>query len=235
MKVLFIGNSHTYYNDMPHLFAEMCESLTGERTDVTMLAFSNRKLEWHCEEYFPVRFALLYGNYDYCVIQQFGHPIPPIEETEPSLEKLIRLCEGVNTKPVLYMTWAKRNEPEKAELIRGIYRTLAQKYGTLLAPMAEIFESLRIDHPEIDLDWFDGSHASPYGDYLVAATLSSLLTQHTDLSPLKDRMIDFQVRFEHGKPPTALEDAAKAEKQGDPAVTAILREYASRAVRSEIR
>ena len=24
MRVLFIGNSHTYYNDMPHLFAQIC-------------------------------------------------------------------------------------------------------------------------------------------------------------------------------------------------------------------
>lgn len=71
---------------MPHLFAAMCESLTGERADVTMLAFSNKTLDWHCEEYFSVRFALLYGGYDFCVIQQFGHPIPPIEETEPPLK-----------------------------------------------------------------------------------------------------------------------------------------------------
>ena len=231
--MLFIGNSHTYYNDMPYLFAKMCESLTGKQTDVTMLAFSNRRLGWHCEEYFPVRFALLYGNYDYCVIQQFGHPIPPIEETEPSLEKLIRLCESAGTKPVLYMTWAKRSEPEKAEQISSIYRTLAEKYHTLLAPTAEIFEALRVDHPEIDLYWIDGSHASPYGDYLIAATLASLMTHQTDLSALRNDLIDFQVRFEHGKAPTALEDAAKAKQQGNPAVTSVLREYASRAIRSE--
>ena len=29
MRVLFIGNSHTYFNDMPHLFAQMAERLTG--------------------------------------------------------------------------------------------------------------------------------------------------------------------------------------------------------------
>ena len=161
MKVLFIGNSHTYFNDMPHLFAEMCEALTGERAEATMLAFSNRTLEWHCEEYFSVRYALLYGGYDYCVIQQFGHPIPPIEETEPPVQSLIRLCESVGTKPVLYMTWAKKDEPEKVTLISGIYRTLAEKYHTLLLPAAELYETLRTEHPEINLYWIDGSHASP--------------------------------------------------------------------------
>ena len=233
MKVLFIGNSHTYFNDMPHLFAGMCETLTGEQTDVTMLAFSNRKLDWHCEEYFAVRFALLYGQYDYCVIQQFGHPVPPIEETEPPLQKLISLCESVGTKPVLYMTWAKKNEPETAQLISGIYRTLAAKYHMLLAPTAETYEALRKEHPEIDLYWFDGSHASPYGDYLIAATFAALLTGKTDLSPLTDVILDFRVRFEKGKHPTAIEGAEDAEQPGDSAITAVLREYALRAVRGE--
>lgn len=230
MKVLFIGNSHTYFNDMPHLFAGMCEALTGERTEVTMLAFSNRALAWHTEEYFSVRFALLYGGYDYCVIQQFGHPIPPIEETEPPLRKLLALCGRVGTKPVLYMTWAKRDEPEKAGYISGIYRTFAEKYGALLAPMAEIFDALMREHPEIDLFWHDGSHASPYGDYLVAATLALLLTGSADAEKLPDRLIDFRVRFSRDKDPQAIEDAKEAEIEPNPAFTKILRTYAAKAV-----
>ena len=232
MKILFIGNSHTYFNDMPHLFAKMCEALTGERTEVTMLAFSNRKLDWHCEEYFSVRFALLYGHYDYCVIQQLGHPTPPIEETEPSVEKLVHLCERVGTNPVLYMTWTKRDEPEKAALISGIYRTLAQRYHTLLAPIAEVFEALRTEHPEIDLYWFDGSHASPYGDYVIAATFAAQLTGQADLSALPDEIIDFRVRFKKDKNPSAIEDTNEAKRPADPAITAILRQYASHAARN---
>ena len=234
MKLLFVGNSHTYFNDMPELVARFVECTTGEHPAVTMLAYSCRDLAWHRREYYSLRFNLLYGGYDYCVIQQFGHPIPPIEETEPPLQKIVRLCESAGTKPVLYMTWAKKNEPEKAALISDIYRTLAVKYHALLAPAAEIFDALRTEHPEIDLYWFDGSHASPYGDYLIAAMLASLLTGQTDLSALSDKTIDFHVRFEKGKAPTAIESASAAEKQGDSAVTEILRKYASRAVQREM-
>lgn len=232
MKVLFIGNSHTYFNDMPHLFAEMCETLNGERAEVTMLAFSNRTLQWHCEEYFSVRFALLYGGYDYCVIQQFGHPMPPVEETEPPLEKLIRLCESVGTKPVLYMTWAKRSEPEQAKKISAVYRALAEKYHTLLAPMAELFAAVQAECPEIELYWADGSHASPYGDYLIAATLAATVTGKTDLSEIPDRLIDFHVRFEKDKAPTAIETVPALLKELDPTYTAKLRNYAANAVRN---
>ena len=34
MKVLFVGNSHTYFNDMPQTFADMCLKGAGEKTDV---------------------------------------------------------------------------------------------------------------------------------------------------------------------------------------------------------
>ena len=221
MKVLFIGNSHTYFNDMPHLFAAMCESLTGERTDVTMLAFSNKTLDWHCEEYFSVRFALLYGGYDFCVIQQFGHPIPPIEETEPPLRKLIELCSHVGTKPVLYMTWAKKNEPENAELISRIYRTLAEKYRTPLAPIAEIYDSLRVDHPEIELYWSDGSHASPYGDYLIAASAYGVITGKTDLD-LPPIGLDFMKDRDLGKPRKLIEDPAECAVTLDKEKTAVI-------------
>ena len=56
-KVLFIGNSHTYMNDMPEIFRQMMESATGESCDVFMLAYSARSLKWHMEEeYFSERF-----------------------------------------------------------------------------------------------------------------------------------------------------------------------------------
>ena len=47
MKVLFLGNSHTFFNDMPELFARFVEKTTGNKPDVTMLAYSGRTLEWH--------------------------------------------------------------------------------------------------------------------------------------------------------------------------------------------
>ena len=146
------------------------------------------------------------------------------------MQKLIGLCRSVGTEPVLYMTWAKKDEPEKAPTISGIYRTLAKRYGTLLAPMAELFDAVQREHPMIDLYWHDGSHASPYGDYLIAATLAMLLTGTAAPAALPDRLLDFGVRFDREKGPHAIERAEKAEIAADAQVTAILRDYAAKAV-----
>ena len=42
MKVLFLGNSHTYFHDMPALFARFGKKTCGEKPHVTMLAYSYR-------------------------------------------------------------------------------------------------------------------------------------------------------------------------------------------------
>jgi len=230
MKVLFIGNSHTYFNDMPKLFSDMCESLSGERAEVTMLAYSNRTIAWHEKEYFSIRFALLYGGYDYCVVQQFGHPMPPREETEPVFDRLVRLCRRVGTEPVLFMTWAKKDEPEKAEEIGALYRALAEKHRVPLAPIAELYEDIRTAHPEIELYWHDGSHASPYGTYLIAATFAALLNRSRDLNRLSDLSNDFRVRFRENELPSACEDVASVPVRLDPDKAKAIRNAVERAI-----
>lgn len=190
MKVLFIGNSHTYFNDMPHLFSDMCRKTGEAETDVTMIAYSGRTLAWHEKEYFSVRFNLLYGNYDYCVIQQAAHPFPPEEETIPHAERLIKLCKSVGTAPVLYMTWAEKEKPENQRNMIDTYTKLANETGTLLAPIGRIWAKIRERYPDIELYYRDGQHASVYGDYLIAATFFAVIVKG-DVSKLDDMALDF--------------------------------------------
>ena len=224
MRVLFVGNSHTYFNDMPRLFARMCGELTGQEPEVQMLAYSNRSLRWHCEEHFPLRFALLYGRFDYCVIQQQAHPFPPAEETDPYLDRITDLCRAVGTKPVVFMTWNEKARPEMAAVMSAYYRGAAERTGALLAPIGELFETLGKSSPEIELYWHDGEHASPYGDYLIAACLSALLCRPRDLSALRDEGIDFKAVFdwENGRPST-IDDPEEARLALDPKKTAAIR------------
>lgn len=223
MRVLFVGNSHTYFNDMPELFARMCERLCGKRPEVMMLAYSGRALQWHREEYFSLRFALLYGRYDYCVLQQQAHPFPPEEETRAAVRRILSLCRAGGARPVLFMTWAQQSEPEMSAVMNRFYRALAAETGALLAPVGELFARVRDEHPEIGLYWQDGAHASPYGSYLSAAVFASLLCRTRSLSALGDGGMDFHLDFsgENGLP-VALE--APAEAWLDPEKARILRE-----------
>ena len=176
MKVLFIGNSHTYFNDMPALFALFAERTTGKRPDVTMLAYSARDLSWHRKEYFAVRFNLMYGGYDFCVIQQAAHPYPPVEATMRSGGQIISLCHRCGVTPVVSMTWAEKRFPENQQIMIDTCEALAREQHARLAPVGAVWKYIRETYPETELYFDDGEHASPYGDYLIAAVLCRLLT-----------------------------------------------------------
>lgn len=224
MKILFIGNSHTYFNDMPHLFARMHERLSGRKPEVTMLAYSGRDLKWHHDEYFSLRFALLYGHYDYCLIQQQAHPFPEEDFTEQYLAKVIDLCRQTHTAPIIYMTWAAKKQPEMADAMSRFYRRMAEKYETQLLNIGELFAFINESHPEVDLYWKDGEHASPYGDYLIAAALNKLLLGVCDLEKLDSTAIDFQVHFSDSHTPEASLDRDSLTMELDKEKTAVIRQ-----------
>ena len=176
MKVLFLGNSHTYFNDMPELFARFVLKTTGQKPDVTMLSYSGRTLEWHRKEYFALRFNLMYGGYDYCIIQQAAHPYPPVEETLFWGKDIIELCHRCRVKPVIYMTWAEKAYPENQQKMIDTCEKLAADNGALLAPVGRVWQSVINKYDYIDLFFTDGEHAGLYGDFLIAAVMCKALT-----------------------------------------------------------
>ncbi len=202
IKVLFLGNSHTYFNDMPHLLSEICRQSTGCRADVTMLAYSGRTLAWHRSEYFSLRFALLYGGFDYCFIQQAAHPFPPEEETLPAGAEIARMCRETGVTPVFSMTWAEKRFPENQQKMISAYEKLATDNGALLSPVGRAWQRLLSEHPEIDLFFRDGEHASPYGDLLIAATHAALVAG-PDALRLPDHILDFRLSWNDPQRPEA--------------------------------
>ena len=215
MKVLFLGNSFTYFHDMPELFARFVEKSTGEKPTVTMLAYSGRDLNWHRKEYFSLRFNLMYGGYDYCVIQQAAHPYPPMESTLEMGGNIIDLCHRCGVKPVVSMTWAEKRFPENQQKMIDTCEKLAADNHALLAPIGKVWQSVLNKYEDIDLFHRDGEHAGPYGDFLIAAVLCKLLC-----GELSDEIIgmghnfigDCAVDFSM---PTLLEDAEKVPVELD--------------------
>lgn len=175
MNVLFLGNSHTYFHDMPELFARLAEKTCGEKPRVTMLAYSSRDLDWHCNEYFSLRFNLMYGKYDYCVIQQAAHPFPPMERTLNAGAKIIDLCHRCGVKPIVYMTWAEKCFPENQQKMIDTCEKLAAENHALLAPIGCYWRNILTEHKDIELYHTDGEHASPYGVFLIAASFCKLI------------------------------------------------------------
>jgi hypothetical protein len=190
MKVLFIGNSHTFYNDMPQTFAMLYEEIQHEKVETTMLANPAVDLEWHMKQFFNVRYNLLYGNYDYCIVQQQAHPFPGKNTTREQVLKLNAFCQEAHTKLIVTLPWAKNQSPEDQFLLNNAYEQFYTMDGIRVSPVGKVWMEIRKLYPEINLYSYDGAHASAYGDYLNACTHYAVITQQSSFG-LSNRAIDF--------------------------------------------
>ena len=102
LRILFIGNSHTYYNDMPNMVAEKSRK-EGYDCEVTMIAHGGWFLEQHVQEP-DVRFNILYGHYDYVVLQEHSHPFGPEEKLFDAVRQLNTWIREANAKPLVHQS-----------------------------------------------------------------------------------------------------------------------------------
>ena len=72
-KMLFIGNSHTYVNQMPQMVSELFRIYDDEEALPVMLTQGGMTLRWHGDQE-QTHFNIRYGHYDFVVLQQATHP-----------------------------------------------------------------------------------------------------------------------------------------------------------------
>lgn len=175
LKILFIGNSHTYFNDMPAMVAELFQSQLGQEIHVTMLTYPGGELRWHTGQP-QTKFNILHGGYDYVVLQQATHPFDGEEALVRQAAPILQWVGEAKATPVAYMTWAKKASPEDQQELTAAFTHLAEKEQMLLAPAGAVWKAVREKFPETELYWKDGQHASPLGSAIAAASIFYAIT-----------------------------------------------------------
>lgn len=168
MRILFIGNSHTFYNDMPNIFREICQENSID-VEVTMLARGYKGLDYHCKEP-QTKFNILYGNYDFVVLQHLQNGFDK-EVLYNSVKELKTLIDKSGATPILYMTWTLKSERDKQYILTDGYKEVGKKLGIDVAPVGEVWWRYFDKYPEEILYFEDDKHASILGSILTAYTI----------------------------------------------------------------
>lgn len=175
MRVLFIGNSHTYYNDMPALFSSLAKEW-GIPCEVAMIAHGGWFLSQHVQEP-DVRFNILYGHYDYVVLQEHAHPFGPADQMMEAMQALCRWILEAGSRPVAYMTWEQQDKGQDQPVMTAAYEEAAGRNHMILAPVGKLWwEALQKD-PSLLFFGPDGKHASPEGSAFAAKVLLDAILQ----------------------------------------------------------
>jgi hypothetical protein len=179
LRVLFIGNSYTYVNDLPGMFSELARS-GGHQVEVGTIVEGGFALENHVEAS-QIGRTLTSSQWDYVVLQEQSQ-LPSVEYSRtnfmyPAVRILVKQIRSNHAQPLLFETWGHRyGYPENGmpsyesmqyEIDQG-YLTIARE---LNVPVAQVglawFRALKND-PELQLWQEDGSHPSEQGTYLAA-------------------------------------------------------------------
>ena len=166
LSLLFIGNSHTYYNDMPRL-VQLRADEEGYNCRVTMIAHGGWYLSQHAAEP-ETRFNILYGKYDYVVLQEHAHPFGPEEDFLTAAIALNKMIREAGSTPIIYECWAKKDEPEKQAHMNEVHRHVAEEIRALIAPVGENWWTYRKSRPDLEMYDGDGAHASRAGSDFAA-------------------------------------------------------------------
>lgn len=173
LRILFIGNSHTYYNDMPEMVARRFRE-GGFDCEVTMLAHGGWFLEQHVQEP-DVKFNILHGHYDYVVLQEHSHPFGPEEKLFAAVRQLDQWIREAGARTVIYMTWAKKDEQQEQARMTAAFRQIAEETKSLLAPVGEDWWVYRKSWPNLEMYSEDGAHASEAGSDFAAKCIWSVI------------------------------------------------------------
>lgn len=113
MRILFIGNSHTYFNDLPGVFRELCQKhgIVVETDSITKGGYTFAHfLSERNEIGIQARTRLAGPRYDYVVLQE--QTVAPASAPATFRRGAAQLCALVRKNgavPVFYETLARRD------------------------------------------------------------------------------------------------------------------------------
>ena len=177
INVLFIGNSHTYVNDMPVVLTKMARSAKPRLVIRTVdMSKGGYTLEKHVNK--GRAFKIIRDmSFDFVVLQE--QSLRPIYDKKKMHEAIRRLDSAIKkseAQTVLYMTWALENKPKMTEPIAKAYKEIGNEIDAKVACVGLAWQKALKDRPELSLYDSDKSHANRKGTYLTACVFYATLT-----------------------------------------------------------
>jgi hypothetical protein len=179
LRVLFIGNSLTYANDLPSIVEAMAEATNQKRFVHKAVVFADYGLEDHWERG-DARRALSDKKWDVVVLQQ--GPSASTEGRASLIEYSRRFAELIRragAKPALYMVWPSTSRAGDFDGVSESYRRAAQEINGMLFPAGEAWRAAWRRDATLALYSPDGLHPTLAGSYLAALVIYEQLYGQT--------------------------------------------------------
>jgi hypothetical protein len=173
LRVLFVGNSLTYYNDLPATFATLYRATApGTKVETEMLAQGGGKLRERLNDG-QLAALLMKQRYDIVVLQEFGGwpqcapEFPGCGDAPLALRETVNLVRANGARAVWFATW--QAIPTVQHALSQASTALAREVGVDMVDVGAVMQRVP-DGRRLPLLRKDG-HPAPAGTWLTAAAL----------------------------------------------------------------
>lgn len=170
IKVLMMGNSHTYFSSLPARLEAMLRANYPGKTVAVVVAPASLFLDEHSKN--AQTMALLRGqSWNYVILQaQKYSSSGAFSYSTSEAVNLVKLARQAGALPVLFPEWPRRDVPE-TERIFTLHVSITQQAPACVAPIGQAWDLALQRHPNLALYGADGNHSAAAGAQLTALML----------------------------------------------------------------
>jgi PKD repeat protein len=193
-EVLFLGNSYTYYNNMPQQVADLASSF-GDTINYDSNTPGGATFNGHSTNAATLA-KIRQQDWDYVVLQAQSQepsfsPWQVANDVYPYAQILVDSIaqNSLSTEPLFFMTWGRKYGDQQncaayppictyqgmQNRLRQSYLEMAATHNASASPVGISWQNAMALDSTIDLYSTDNSHPSIYGSYLAACTFYSSL------------------------------------------------------------
>jgi hypothetical protein len=173
IKIVMLGNSLTYFNDMPGMIAELAVRGGAPRPTVVVEAHANYGLEQHWSDEESLE-AMDDPDVDVLVMQQGPSTLPASGENLLQYSGLIaNRVTKTGTRPGLYVAWP----PIGGDIDAGInnHVAAANAHNLAIYPVGHAFRHVAATYPDVVIRDGDEFHPNYPGSWLAAMIIAAVI------------------------------------------------------------
>ena len=178
LRVLLVGNSYIYYNNLAQMIGLITDSLdTKIICKKSTIGAATLGQHWNSERGLKTKKIIANNKFDIVVIQD--NSMWPLDYKDSLLLYGNLFCQYIRAngaKPYLYNTWARKKTPQTQSKINEAYSELAKAQSAVNVEVGSSFDLARKTIPTMNLFHPDGSHPSAVGTFLIALSFIKKIT-----------------------------------------------------------
>lgn len=222
-RILFVGNSYTYFNNLPQILQQIAFAGGNGNVEVQMVAEGGATLRDIWEKGAALK-VIREHSWNYVILQDqssLGNTyIVNGKERIVDQSEFLRYArlfdaeiKKKGAKTVFYLTWAKEDADAREQMaLNNAYVSIARDLRDLVAPVGVVWQRVRRQFSKLALYISDKSHPTAAGSYLAAIVLYTTIFRKSPVglpAELKGNPVDEDGRIDLTKTVSLVDIPAK--------------------------